>query len=135
MTPSTLPASVRVRLAQHAAAAVEDADVGFSTGTGDDRRRHARLATMGALHDDLAAGDKAGLPGPHADILRRGIGVLIDAAEDVAHGEVGELTDAGIAHARAQAKCACDEQFLRVLRTVLDAIVEGAFQGLRRAAG
>ena len=136
MTPSTLPATVRRRLAGHAAAAVDEADSeevirGLDGGS---RRRHARLVTMGALHHDLSAGDRAGLDHAQGAMLRRGIGVLIGAAEDVAHGAVGELTDAGIEAARKAAHCACDEQFIRVLRTILDVVVEGAFAGLRRAA-
>lgn len=134
MTPSTLPATVRRRLAVHAAAAVDEADDLGPLPSGDERRRRARLTTMGALHHDLSAGDRAGLDHAQGAMLRRGIGVLIDAAEDVAHGAVGELTDAGIEAARKAAHCACDEQFIRVLRTILDVVVEGAFAGLRRAA-
>lgn len=135
MTPSTLPASVRVRLAQHAAVAVEDAstDEVVRSLPGPSRGHHAVLATLGALHHDLAAGDRAGLDAGHAGVLRKGLGVLIDAAEDVTHGAVGELTEAGIAAARKRAKCACDETLLRVLAELAQVAVQAAYAGLRRA--
>ena len=132
--PWTVPASVRQRIAVHAVTGVEDAADLFPRPDAETRRRTARLLTLGATHADLSAGDGVGLDGIERQKLRQGIGVLIDAAEDVAHGAVGEITDAGIAAAQRKAKCRCGPTFVRVLKAIIDACVEGAFAGLRAAA-
>jgi len=89
---------------------------------------------MGETHHELAAGGGLGLDPLGREKLRQGIGVLIDAAEDVAHGVAGEITDAGIAAAQRKAKCRCGPTFVRVLKAIFDLAVEGAFAGLQAAS-
>ncbi len=121
--PQSMPASQRIILAEAATAGVAAAMASGVVG-GDHRRRLARLHAM-----------RAALAAPvTAPPLQRGLGVLIDAAEDVAHGISGEITESGISAARARRGCDCDETFIRVLRALVDLGVEAAFQGIRSAA-
>lgn len=133
--PTLLPASVRQRLALCAVHGVQEANADYPRPDGETRRRRARLAALGALHADLAVGDGVGLDPVGRTKLRQGVGILIDAAEDVTHGVVGEITEAGIDAAQNAAGCNCGPTFVRILKGLVDLGVEAAFAGMRSAAG
>ena len=132
--PTMLPPPLRDAMALAAVKGVQDADFAFPDATGEERRRAARLIAMGALHSSLVENKIPSLGAVSTTKARQGIGVLIDAAEDVTHGVVGEITDAGIAAAQRAAHCWCGPTFVAVLKALLDIAVQGAFAGLRAAA-
>ena len=131
--PTMLPAALRDAMAVAAVKGVQDADFAFPDATGEERRRAARLIAMGTLHADLVLDQLPELGAVGTMKARQGIGVLIDAAEDVTHGVVGEITDAGIAAAQRAAHCACGPTFVAVMKALLDIAVQGAFAGIRAA--
>ena len=131
--PTMLPAVLRDAMATAAVKGVQDADYLFSGRSGDERRRAARLITMGTLHSALVLDKIPELGAVGTLKARQGLGVLIDAAEDVTHGVVGEITDAGIAAAQRATHCACGPTFVAILKALLDIAVQGAFAGIRAA--
>lgn len=130
--PTMLPAPLRDAIASAAVGGVRHADTLPLDGEG--RRRAARLATMGTMHAALVLDQLPELGAVGTLKARQGIGVLIDAAEDLTHGVVGEITDAGIAAAQRKAHCACGPTFVGILKALLDLGVQAAFAGIRAAA-
>ena len=132
MTQPTMLPALRDAIASAAVGGVRHADTIPIDGEG--RRRAARLAAMGTMHAALALDQLPELGTVGTLKARQGIGVLIDAAEDLTHGVVGEITDAGIAAAQRKAHCACGPTFVGILKALLDIGVQAAFAGIRAAA-
>ena len=130
--PTTLPAPLRDAMALAAVGGVYAADNPVSINP-QVRRRKARLVAMGTLHAALVLDQLPELGTVGSLKARQGIGVLIDAAEDLTHGVVGEITDAGIAAAQRKAHCACGPTFVGILKALLDIGVQAAFAGIRAA--
>ena len=134
-SPTMLPATVYHQFAIRAVQArIEVASETDAAAPEHDRHRLARLKTAHALRRDAAdPGDPLKLDGSGSQKLRQGLDVLIGAAEDVAHGALGEITDIGIETAQRRLKCRCGPTFVRVLKLALDTALSAAAAGLRSA--
>ena len=133
--PTTLPALLRDAIASAAVEGVRlaDGDDPENTAPGVVKRRNARLFAMESVHGPAARGEIVGLDKSASTKLAQGLNVLLDAAEDLTHGVVGEITDAGIAAAQRKAHCACGPTFVGILKALLDIGVQAAFAGIRAA--